>query len=135
MERLFHIFYVGVKRGFGHAERAAFIFALFQSFLLCSLYFFGSIGVSSIFSKALITGAPFIYAVILCCLVIGVFILNSKYFVKTGRYRKIIDKYGGQSQFTTRQRVIYLMVLILLITISMVIFIWSGISLSKHLSI
>lgn len=129
------MFYIGLKRGFGHAERAAFLFGFFQSLLLGSVYFIGSIKVSKLYSKEIITGSPKVYAFILLCLVIGLMYFNSRYFVKTGRYRRVLDKYGSESQFTKGQKAFYLSISILLVILSLGVFIWSGISLSRYLAL
>lgn len=131
MERFFHMFYIGLKRGFGHAERASFLFATFQGYLLVSFYLW----FSSFFLRSLLTSSPLIFAIIPAFLFGALIIINSRYFVKTGRYRRILDEYGSESKFTKRKKALYLSITILLYLSSLGLLMWSGVMLSKYLNI
>ncbi len=129
MDKLFHIFYIGLRNGIGKAERASFLFAIFQSLLFSSIYFLGS----SMISRKVIINTPLLYALLPSGIAVGLIFINSRYFVKTGRYRKILDKYGSESRTSRSRKVVSLIVSLFLVIISFCTFVLSGISLSRHL--
>jgi hypothetical protein len=65
-DRLYHLFYIGLRRGFGHAERASFLFATFQGYLVLSFFLWAS----RFFPKSLVASSPLIFAMIPTVLIV-----------------------------------------------------------------
>lgn len=128
LDRLYHVFHCSVIGGFGHAERASFM--LSASFLMY--------GFSLFFFFLAVTRPDALNPWILPGIFIGVGIAaiygTSRYFVGTGRYRRIIDKYGSPRSISRKTRFVYRFISIFLFFFgSFAAFIASGIMLSRHL--
>jgi hypothetical protein len=130
LDKLYYIFHSSVKSGLGHAERASFLLSASITFFGYSLYFVLVILTESRLYNTLLFytlfaafGAGTIYGI-------------SRYFVGTGRYRRIIEKYGSPRSLNKQTRFIYRVISIGLFFIgSLAAFIISGIMLSRYLNL
>jgi hypothetical protein len=128
LDKLYFIFHCSVKSGFAHAERASFmlstsIFVYLSSFYFCFL----------VLIKANVPN-PWIMSIALGCLALAIIYASSKYFVRTGRYRWIIDKHGSPRSISKTTRFWYRFIAVFLFFFgSFTTFIVAGIMLSKHL--
>jgi hypothetical protein len=130
LDRLYYIFHCSIRSGFGHAERACLL-------LSASLMFYGY---SIYFAIVILTNSDIHPSILFYSLVVlfgvGVMVGPSRYFVKTGRYRRIIDKLGSPRDISRSKRFYYRIISIVLFFLgSLATFIFSGIMLSFHLSL
>lgn len=127
-DKLFYIFHCSVKNGFAQAERASFMLSTSIFLYASSLYFF-----FLVLAEAN-SPHPWIMPGVLLCLGIVNGLLTSKYFVGTGRYRRIIDRYGSPREINKRTRFFFRFISIGLFFLgSFAAFIAAGIMLSKYL--
>lgn len=128
VDKLYYVFYMGIKRGFGHAERA--------SFLMSSSLFFYVLSICMLIVALFKLQLPNLYFVGGIIIVFGIAIiyLTSYHFVKTGRYRKIIHKYGRISTLDKKKRIKYLILILVIFLGAIVTFVASGIMMSQQLN-
>jgi hypothetical protein len=110
MDHVFFLFYSGINKGFARAERASFLVSLFVVLLIGGMYM-----IVPVLLKMPIT-KPMLFVVIYVLIAFGVFIFNSHFYVKSGRYRVIKDRFGQP-----RSKSLSLLFTLLLIAAS---FIW-----------
>jgi hypothetical protein len=128
-DKLYFIFYSSVKDGLGHAERASFLLSSSISLYFFSLYFLIVIFLKYSHPDPWIVPGIFIF--------IGISngILTSKYFVGTGRYQTIIDKYGSPHDLSKGERILYILIALFLFFFgSVASFIVSCFMLIKYLN-
>ncbi len=128
MDKLYYIFYSPLKKGLAHAERASFLLSIFFSLAFGCLYFLSAILLDLRFSNG------YVFAAIMAIVFALIFMFNSRFFVKTGRYRRIVDKYGMISKLSKRRKLFNLILILFLILGSFILFAWSGILLSEYRS-
>lgn len=129
MDRLYYFIYSCINRGLGQAERAAFVLSIFTSLLFASFY----CQVTILVHKGIKT--PLLYSILFSSIVLAIFIFNSKYFVKSGRYRRIVENFGTVRKLSKRRRALNLGIIIIAIIVAFMLFVYSGINLAKHLNI
>jgi len=132
IDRLYYTFYTSVRRGIAHAERASFLLSM-----CCSLFVISIIANISIFFGFELnknkSENSLIYALAVLVVVIVFFIyFNSYYFVRNGRYRKILNKYGVVSK---KNRLVNLFIVIVLFFGSLSILILTGLIMSDAVKI
>jgi len=127
-DKLYYIFHSSVKSGFGHAERASFLLSASVLFYSYSLYF-----VLVVLTKSRVFNTTAFY-ILFGAFGVGIIYGASKYFVGTGRYRRIIDKYESPRLLIKGKRFLYRFISFGLFLGAFVAFIASGITLAKYLN-
>jgi hypothetical protein len=128
LDRLYYIFHSSVKSGFGHAERASFLLS-FSGTAYIGAFCFLLIVIARLPPPDSLLG-PGIFLVFGITLIYGA----SKYFVGTGRYRRIIDKYGSPRALSKKKRFLYRLIAFGLFTSSLALFIFAGITAGRYLN-
>ena len=130
LDKLYYIFHSSVRNGFGHAERASFLLSI------SIVAYFGALCFLYIVLAKTSPPGPFIGPAIFLILGIGTIYGTSRYFVRTGRYRRIIAKYGNPRALDKRTRFLYRVISIgIFFTGSFAAFVATGIMLSKYLNL
>jgi hypothetical protein len=128
LDKLYYIFHSSVKSGFGQAERASFLLSASITLYGYSLYFGFVILVKSTLHNT--ASFYFLFGSLGISIIYGV----SRYFVGTGRYRRIIEKYGSPRSLSKATRFTYRVLSIGVFFLgSLTAFIISAIALSKYL--
>lgn len=127
LDKLYYLFYKSINRGFGQAERASFLLSLFLFFL------FGSVQMIFTVIFQIAINNFLIYSIIFCLVGIAIFVFMSSYYVKSGRYINIKDRYKSSNKVGKSNRTWNLLLILLLIFFSLVTFTLSGIVLSEYL--
>ena len=127
LDKLYHIFHCSVKSGFGHAERASFM-------LSSSIFLYGfSLYLLLLRLSKASTPNPWILSIVFVTVGVCAVYATSRYFVRTGRYRRIIDKYGSPRLISRKTRFVYRFIAIFLFFFgSFAAFIFAGIVLSRY---
>lgn len=129
IDRIFFIFYCSVRmKGFAHAERASLFLAIPAFLMLNSVYF-----LLTVYFKVIILN-KLLYVGIIGSLGFVIPYLFSKFFVDSGRYRRIIAKYGSPRIVPKRTRVAYIIISWSIYLASFACFVISGRILSDFLN-
>lgn len=128
-DKLYYIFHCSMKNGFAHAERASFLLSFSVWIYIGALCFLVMIIANSIPDNPLIGCGVFVASGV------GFIYFTSWYFVGSGRYRRIIEKYGNPRSLNRKTRLFYRFISIGLFFLgSFAAFAILGILLSRHLN-
>lgn len=129
LDKLYYIFHCSVKGGLAHAERASFLLSSALTFYGYSLYF-----LLVVFTKSKVYNTPLFY-IVFAAFGLATIFGTSRYFVKAGRYRRIIDKYGSPRSISKRKRFLYRCISFGLFLGAFAAFTVTGIALGKYLDL
>lgn len=129
IDKIYFIFYCSVRmKGFAHAERASFFLAIPTFLIFNSIYFL----ITVFFNIKVLD--KFIYVALIASFAFIIPYFLSKYFVGSGRYRRIIAKYGSPREVPPKTRIKYIIFSWSIYFGAFVLFIVSGRILSDFLN-